>query len=85
MYEVLLERRAERDLKNLPPDVFRRVVEALRPLVDDPRPGGCRELSGSTSDYRLRVGSYRILYEIDDDRREVRVMRVRHRREAYRT
>jgi mRNA interferase RelE/StbE len=64
--------------------MFGRVAAALRILADNPRPAGCRKLTGSDRDWRVRVGDYRIVYEIDDENREVRVMRIRHRREAYR-
>ena len=84
MYEVLVERRAERDLKRLSADVFGRIVEAIRALADNPRPVGCKKLAGSDKDWRVRVGDYRVLYEIEDQVRVVRVMRVRHRRDAYR-
>lgn len=84
MYEVLLERRAERDLRRLAADVFTRVVRVLKALRDEPRPHGCRKIVGSTSDWRIRVGDYRIIYEIDDRAAVVRVMRVVHRRESYR-
>lgn len=84
MYAVLLEAAAERGLRRLDGVVFRRVVAALRILADNPRPAGCRKLTGSDLDWRVRVGDYRIIYEIDDRNREVRVMRIRHRREAYR-
>ncbi len=83
MYRALLERRAERDLKRLPPDVFDRVIEVIKGLEADPRPPGVRKIVGSERDWRLRVGTYRVIYEIDDASRQVRVMRVRHRREAY--
>jgi mRNA interferase RelE/StbE len=54
-------------------------------LAQNPRPPGCRKLHGSGhDDYRIRVGDYRILYEVDDTAPTVRIMRVRHRREAYR-
>ena len=84
MYEVLLERAAERNLRRLTPEEFRRATVAIRALADDPRPTGCRKISGSRSDWRIRIGTLRVIYEIDDEAREVRVMRVRHRREAYR-
>ena len=84
MYEILLERHAERDLKRLPADVFGRIVEAIKSLAAGPRPPGCRKLTGSENDWRIRVGAYRVLYEIDDERQTVRVMRIRHRRDAYR-
>lgn len=84
VYEVYLEHAAERDLRRLPPAEFQRVVAYLKALADDPRPAGCRKLSGSKSDWRIRIGDRRVLYEIDDKARVVRVMRIRHRREAYR-
>ena len=84
MYEVLLERRAERDLRRLPRRVFLSVVERIRALRDDPRPAGCRKIVGSENDWRIRVGAYRVVYEIDDEAGAVRVMRVRHRRDVYR-
>ena len=84
MYEVYLERSAERDLRRLTPEAFHQVIAVIRALAEDPRPSGCRKLVGSASDWRVRVGSWRVIYEIDDEARVVRVMRVRHRREAYR-
>ena len=84
MYEVYLERSAERDLGHLAADQFRRLIPQIKALAEDPRPRGCRKLAGAQNDWRLRVGSYRVIYEIDEEAKAVRVMRVRHRREAYR-
>jgi len=84
VHKVHLERAAERDLKRLPADPFWRVVSRIKALADDPRPPGCRKIRGSRNDWRIRIGSYRVVYEVDDAERAVRVMRVRHRREAYR-
>lgn len=84
MYQVLLERAAERDLGRLAPEVHDRVILAIQALARQPRPPGCRKLTGSKSDWRIRVGDYRVIYEIAEAIRVVRVNRVRHRREAYR-
>ena len=84
MYEVLVERHAERDLKRLSAKAFGRIVKAIRTLAANPRPLGCKKLAGSDKDWRIRVGDYRVLYEIDEQAQAVRVMRVRHRRDAYR-
>lgn len=84
MFEVLLERRAERDLKRLPATEFHRVIREIRALGENPRPSGSQKIAGSRSDWRVRVGDNRVIYEIDDRSKAVRVMRVRHRREAYR-
>lgn len=83
MYEVYLERSAERALKRLLIKDFQRIVIHIKALAQNPRPSGCRKISGSKSDWRIRVGDYRVIYEIDDKAKVVRVMRVRHRREVY--
>jgi mRNA interferase RelE/StbE len=84
MYRVFLERAAEKDLNRLSSEVHKRVITAIRGLAGDPRPPGCRKLAGSKHDWRIRVGDYRVVYEIADEIRIVRVNRVRHRREVYR-
>jgi len=84
VFDVLLERGAERDLRRLPEPIHVRLVRAINELSRNPRPRGCRKLSGSKNDWRIRVGDYRVIYEIADANQIVRVNRVRHRREAYR-
>ena len=83
MYEVLLERKAERDLKKLSSDVFLRIIPHLKSLSENPKPSGCRKIVGSKNDWRIRVGDYRIIYEINALNKTVKVMRVRHRKEVY--
>ena len=84
MHKVELERAAERDLRRLSVEDFQRVISHIRGLAENPRPTGCRKISGSERDWRIRIGDYRLIYEIDDKAMAVRVMRLRHRREAYR-
>ena len=84
MYEVFLERAAERDLKRLSAADFQRIIPHIKALAENPRPSGCHKLAGSTNDWRIRIGDYRVIYEIDEKASAVRVMRVRHRREVYR-
>lgn len=84
MYRVLLERAAEKDLVRLSSVIHSRVITAIQALASNPRPVGCRKLAGSSHDWRIRVGDYRVIYEIGDEIRIVRVNRVRHRREVYR-
>ena len=84
MYEVLIERTAERDLKSLPTTLFHRIVPRIKALAETPRPSGCHKLAGSKNDWRIRIGDFRVVYEIDDSRKRVRIFRVRHRREVYR-
>ncbi|MCH8295121.1 type II toxin-antitoxin system RelE/ParE family toxin [Candidatus Poribacteria bacterium] len=72
-----------KDIANLPKNYSRLVSQHIDDLQDDPRPPGAKKLRGST-DYRLRVGTYRILYDINDKSQTITVYRVKHRREAYR-
>jgi mRNA interferase RelE/StbE len=83
MYRVLLLRRALKDIAALPRDYLRLVSQHIDRLAEEPRPRDAKKLRG-TQDYSLRVGTYRILYAIDDEARAVTVYRVKHRREAYR-
>jgi mRNA interferase RelE/StbE len=84
MYRLLLERAAEKDLARLSSEIHDRVIGAIQALATNPRPPGCRKLAGSKHDWRIRMGDYRVVYEIADEIRIVRVNRVRHRREVYR-
>ena len=60
------------------------MIVAIRGLAVNPRPPACRKLTGTKNDWRIRVGDYRVIYEIADEIRIVRINRVRHRREVYR-
>ncbi len=84
MYEVFLEKATQRDLRALSRENFHRIIPRIEELARNPRPSGCHKIAGSKSDWRVRVGDYRIIYEVDDKAKVVRVMRVRHRREVYR-
>ena len=84
MYELLLERQAERDLKKLPAEIFHRVIHELKGLAQIPRPPGCRKLTGFEDNYRIRVGDYRVLYEIDDKSCQLRILKIGHRKDVYR-
>ncbi len=82
-YSVGVERRAQKQIARLSTVMRDRVEAALRALADDPRPRGTRELQGREG-RRLRVGDYRVVYEVDDDQRVVTVLQVAHRRNVYR-
>ena len=83
VYEILLEQRAERDLRRLSAEKFHQLIAAINALAENPRPPGCRKITGSRSDWRIRVGDFRVLYEIVEKSKVIRVMRIRHRREVY--
>ena len=82
-YTVFILRRAQKELAQLPGGEYERVRDAIAALSIDPRPPGCRKLSGRDG-WRIRVSDYRVIYEIDDSRRVVTVVHVGHRRDVYR-
>ena len=84
MYRVEFASRAQRMFRNLPADIQRRLDPALQALSQDPRPPGCKQLSGEESVWRIRVGDYRIVYQIRDNELLVLVLKMGHRREIYR-
>ena len=75
---------ALRDLKQIPKQILFRIGRKIDSLTDNPRPPGVEKLTGSENSYRIRVGHYRILYEIRDKGVLINIVRARHRREAYR-
>jgi mRNA interferase RelE/StbE len=83
-YEVELLPSARRELRRLPKPVQVRIAVGLRELGDDPRPAGVVKLSGAENLWRIRIGDYRVVYEIHDGRLLVLVVRVAHRRDVYR-
>ncbi len=83
-HRLTYSRAAAKEIDKLPPKLALRVVDAIGELASQPRPPGCKKLSAEDDFWRIRVGDYRVIYEIDDDRREILVTRVRHRREIYR-
>ena len=82
-YTVLILRRAQKELARLSPEPYARVRDAIRALAGDPRPQGCLKLTAREG-WRVRVGDYRLVYEIDDKQRTVMVLHVSHRRDVYR-
>jgi mRNA interferase RelE/StbE len=84
VYAVRFHRSAIRDLERLDVRMRRRVGRAIDGLASDPRPDGAVKLRGTSDLWRLRVGEFRVVYQVRDDVLVVLVIRVRHRREAYR-
>jgi len=82
-YTVRLKRSAERELRRLPRDNIPRILSRMQQLASQPRPPGCKKLTGE-EEYRVRQGDFRILYTVDDQQRLVEVVKIAHRREVYR-
>jgi mRNA interferase RelE/StbE len=83
-YEVEITPAAKRQIKKLPNDVQQKVVAKLEELVFEPRPDGVTKLQGWDNLYRVRLGKYRIIYEIQDSLLLVTVVKVKHRQDVYR-
>ena len=83
-YRVLVPPRVERQLARIAEPHRGRIFQALRRLATDPRPVGSRKLVNHDDAYRIRVGDYRVIYEIHDKTITVTVTRVAKRSEAYR-
>jgi mRNA interferase RelE/StbE len=83
-YSVRIKHSAVKEIAALPKRDRRRVVSAIEGLAKTPRPKGVRKMVGSKNCCRLRVGDYRVIYEIGDRVLTVSVVRVRHRSEGYR-
>jgi len=82
-YSVVIKKSAERELRALPKEDLRRVVDRIRALAGDPRPHGNEKIT-SRERYRIRQGDYRIVYAVDDEGRTVEIVKIGHRREVYR-
>ena len=83
-YRIEVKRSANRELEDLELRLASRILAAIEPLSSQPRPRQSRKLVGSECSYRLRVGNYRVLYQIDDTKRLIIVVAIGHRREVYR-
>jgi len=82
-YRVEFTSAAAKEIRKLDPGVRNRILAAITALEGDPRPSGCKKLVGEDDAWRIRIGDYRVLYEVLDDVLVVTVVRVAHRREVY--
>jgi len=81
-YEIELKLSAAKELKSLQKKELQRTIEAIQALSKNPRPNGCKKLSGEEK-YRIRIGNYRILYQIEDEKLIVYVVKIGHRKDVY--
>ncbi len=83
-FEIEITRSAEKQLQALARGDQERLASAMLHLAEDPRPRGCRKLSGYEDTFRIRVGRFRVLYSVSDARLIVLILKIGHRREVYR-
>jgi len=82
-FRLVFKKSVAKDLRDIAKKGVSRILKCLDALAEDPRAKGCEKLSGQER-YRVRQGSYRIIYEIQDDVLVVVVVKVGHRRDVYR-
>ena len=82
-YSIEIKKSAAKEIASLPKSEIARIVEKIERLANDPRPNGCKKLSGDEK-YRIRVGRYRILYRIEDTLLIIYLVKVGHRKDVYR-
>ena len=83
-YRVDVSATAERQIRKLEVSDQVRVLRAIKQLADDPRPRGCRKLQGYDDIFRIRVGTFRVIYSVESDRLVVIILKVGNRRDIYR-
>jgi mRNA interferase RelE/StbE len=82
-YEIFIEKKAEKDLRKLPKNYQKKIIQKILNLKNNPKPVDARKITSSENYYRIRVDDYRIVYEINYKERRINIFRIRHRKEAY--
>jgi mRNA interferase RelE/StbE len=83
-YRLVFKPSVEKDLRALRKTVVERVLRKIEDLPEEPFPPGCIKLEAAERLYRIRIGEYRVVYEVDGTAKLITVHYVRHRREVYR-
>ncbi|HLA87642.1 MAG TPA: type II toxin-antitoxin system RelE/ParE family toxin [Anaerolineales bacterium] len=83
-YRIEWKNSAYKELQKLPRQMITRIIAAVAGLSNDPYPSGVKKLIGSERSYRIRVGDYRVIYEIIENKLIIEIVRVRHRKDVYR-
>lgn len=81
-YNILVLRSAQKELAKLPSDVYERLRDKISTLSSNPRPAGSKKLTARPA-WRIRIGDYRVIYEINDREKSVLIVHVGHRKDVY--
>ena len=84
IYTVITPKAVQKQLDALPDDVYKRIAAKIQRLVEEPRPDGVVKMKGSDNEYRIRIGDYRVRYEINDKELIILLLQCKHRRDVYR-
>lgn len=82
-YKIEVTKPCAKDLRDLPPKIKQALVDKLDSLAAEPRPSGCKKLKGFDNKYRIRSGSYRLIYEISDSKLLIIAICAGHRKDIY--
>ena len=83
MYSIEFDKSVKKTLSKLPNEAIKKILDAIAELADNARPNGCKKLQSSGDYYRLKVGNYRVIYEINDGELLILVVEIGHRKEVY--
>jgi mRNA interferase RelE/StbE len=83
-YQVIVPKPVQKQLDSLPDIVRERVLRRIVALKENPRPPGCVKLKGYENEYRIRIGNYRVRYEVRDEESIVLLLHCKHRKDVYR-
>ncbi len=83
-FEILWKSSSEHDLRKIDHQYIPQIIKNIEGLSKNPFPDNCRKLRGSESSYRIRIGDYRVIYQVDSRSKVVTIFHIRHRKEAYR-
>ena len=84
LFEIQWKSSAEKEIRRIDPKIISRLIDAIDNLATEPFPASFRKLQASESSYRIRVGDYRIVYQLDKKNHVVTIQHVRHRKDVYR-
>ena len=82
-YRIIIPKLVQKQLDDLPQKQRKRLISAIRLLADEPRPSGVKKLKGYEKTYRIRVGDYRVIYNIEDQEKLILILSSIHRKDAY--
>lgn len=83
MYEIYLETSAEKDIRKLPSDKIKNVVSKIKELSKSPYPPGSKKIKNTNNFWRIRIGNYRVIYEVLQSEKRINIYKVRHRKDVY--
>ena len=83
LFKVLFKKSAHKELRAVPAPYLRKIIEKIKDLSKNPRPADTQMLTGEGRYFRLRQNDYRLIYEINDSRSEIVIIKIGHRQDIY--